>query len=471
MFANTYLLGYTSIDMDIKRLLTSVFGLGFLPKAPGTWGSLPSVIIFALVCHYAGTSLSIVIAMGITILISSIVCVQCSPSVIKWTGKKDPGEIVVDETAGQAVTFLAAAFFNFETFDNAHIFITALLGFLLFRFFDISKPWPVRKLEKFPAGWGILLDDLLAGVFAGIVLLLCYQFGVIDYLSEKLFPSEGAPLGILHGIVLGIVQGVTEFLPVSSSGHLVLFEKIFNFNPETPQMLLFDLCVHVGTLAAIFIVFRKSISNFVKNLFASRKYGKNIIEIYKRSPSVHILVLAILVTGITGVIGILLKKYFESAMGNLNVVALMWLITGTLLLVTDMRRKSRIGLRQFGILAAIIVALAQSAAIMPGISRSGSTICAAILVGLHRRWAVEFSFLIAIPAILGAAAIQLIHDFSTISSGSLPIVSVVTGSIAAAITGVFALKLLIKTSRSTKLKYFAYYCYALACIVLIFSLK
>lgn len=456
--------------MDIKRLLTSVFGLGWLPKAPGTWGSIPSVIIFALACHYAGTSTSVLIAMGVTILFSSIVCVQCSPSVIRWTGKKDPGEIVADETAGQAVTFLAAAFFSIKTFDNAHIFITAILGFLLFRVFDIAKPWPIRKLEKFPDGWGILLDDLLAGVFAGIVLFFCkYKF--IDFMSGFLFPSEGTPLGIFHAIILGVIQGITEFLPVSSSGHLVLFENIFQLDPKMPEMLMFDLCVHVGTMAAIFIVFRKSMMNFVKNLRASKKYGKNKVEIYKKSPSVHILVLAILVTGITGVIGVLLKKLFEDARGSLTVVAMMWFITGTLLIITDLHKKNRKGLRQFGILAAIVVALAQSVAIMPGISRSGATICAAILVGLHRRWAVEFSFLIAIPAILGAAAIDLIKDYSVITASTMPIFSVLVGVIAAAITGVFALKLLVKTSRSTKLKYFAYYCYALAFIVLLFNLK
>ena len=470
MFAYVCVLGYTFCDMDIKRLLTSVFGLGLLPKAPGTWGSIPSVIIFALVCHYAGTSCSIIIAMGITILISSIVCVKCSPSVIKLVGKKDPGEIVADETAGQAVTFLAAAFLGVNTFDNAHIFMTAILGFLLFRIFDIAKPWPIRKLEKYPDGWGILLDDLLAGAFAGIVLFLC-RYKVIDFMSGMLFPTEGSPLGVFHAIILGVIQGVTEFLPVSSSGHLVLFENIFQFDPETPEMLMFDLCVHVGTLAAIFFVFRKSMFNFTKNLLASKKYGYNLLDIYKRSPSVHILVLAILVTGITGVIGVLLMKLFENARGSLAVVSIMWFITGTLLIITDLRKKSRIGLRQFGMLAAVIVALAQSVAIMPGISRSGATICAAILVGLHRKWAVEFSFLIAIPAILGAALVTLIKDYSAIQASTMPIYSVLAGIIAAAVTGVFALKLLIKTSRGTKLKYFAYYCYALAFIVLIFNLK
>ncbi|MBN1972344.1 MAG: phosphatidylglycerophosphatase A [Sedimentisphaerales bacterium] len=454
--------------MDIKRLLTSVFGLGWLPKAPGTWGSLPAAVIFALVCHFAGTPISILIAMGALIVAGSIVCVKFSPAVIMQTGKNDPGEIVADETTGQAVTFLAAVFFNFESLSLSQILTAALLGFLLFRIFDIVKPWPVYKLEKYPQGWGILLDDLLAGFFAGIVLFLCFKFGAIDYISGLLFNQENGSVGIAHAIALGIVQGATEFLPVSSSGHLILFENIFNFNSDTPEMLMFDLCVHVGTLAAIFVVFRKSIRNFVKNLLGSRKYGTNALEIYQKSPGVHIFVLAILVTLITGVIGLLLEKYFESARGSLKFVAFMWLITGTLLIITDMRKKNRMGLRQFGILAAIIVALAQSVAILPGISRSGATICAAILVGLHRRWAVEFSFLIAIPAILGAAMIQLVKDYAEISASNLSIASVIAGSIAAGATGVIALKLLIKTSRRTNLKYFAFYCYALACIVFIF---
>jgi undecaprenyl-diphosphatase len=453
---------------NIERLLTSSFGLGWLPKAPGTWGSLPSILIFALACHYAGTPLSILISMAAIIIAGSLVCVKFAPAVIKQTGKNDPREVVADETAGQAVTFLAAIFFNFDTFDNAQIFTTALLGFLLFRFFDILKPWPVCKMEKYPQGWGILLDDLLAGVFAAIWLLVFYEFGVIEYLSGVLFGWGNGSLGIIQALILGIVQGATEFLPVSSSGHLVLFENIFKFDSETPEMLLFDLCLHVGTVVSIFIVFRKSIRDFVKNIFGSKKYGKNAIDIYKKSPSVHIFVLAIIVTGITGVIGIILEKTLKSAFGDLKLVAACWLITGTLLLITDYHKKNRMGLRKFGIRAAIIIALAQSVAILPGISRSGATICAGILVGLRRRWAVEFSFLIAILAILGAAAIELHNNFSTISSGSLPKASILIGTIAAAITGVFALKLLIKTVRSTNLKYFAYYCYVLACIVLIF---
>ena len=455
----------------MRRLLASCFGLGRLPVAPGTWGSLPTAIIFGLMWHFHASGISISIAMAALALAGSIVCVRFAPVVIRATGKGDPREVVADELAGQAVTFLFIPFLTLETFSTGQIWVTTVVGFLLFRLFDIAKPWPIRKFEKLPKGWGVLADDLLAGVYAGIVLLLCYKIGLIRYISGFFVRTESSSLNVLHAVILGVVQGVTEFLPVSSSGHLVLFENLFNFDPETPEMLLFDLTVHVGTVAAIFIVFRKSIAAFVRNLLVCGKYGKSPVEIYKKSPSVHVLVLAIFATAVTAVCGLLGEKYFAAARGSLLIVASMWIITGTLLLITDLRKKSRLGLRQFGIQAAIVVGLAQAAAIMPGISRSGATICAAILLGLHRRWAVEFSFLIAIPAILGAAVVQSVKDFAQISSGSLPIGSVVTGSVAAALTGILALKLLIKTSRTANLKYFAFYCYILACFVLVYLLR
>jgi len=439
--------------------------LGWLPVAPGTWGSLPPVIVFGLMCHFHAPSTATLIVMAAFALAGSVVCVKCAPATIAATGRNDPGEVVIDEFAGQAVTFLVGALLA-----AGATWATALLGFVLFRIFDIFKPWPIRKLEKFPAGWGILADDLLAGVFAGVALFLCGKAGLIEHVGGLLASSGGSSLGALQAVILGVVQGLTEFLPVSSSGHLVLFENLFHFDPETPQMLLFDLIIHAATLAAIFIVFRKSIAALVANLLAWRKYGANPLEVYRRSPSVHILVLAVFVTGVTGTCGLLLEKYFAAARGQLAVVAAMWLISGTFLLITDRRKKARLGLRQFGVLAALIIGLAQAVAIMPGISRSGATICAAILIGLRRRWAVEFSFLIAIPAILGATAVELIKNFAEISSGSLPIASAAVGAVAAALTGILALKLLIRTARTAKLKYFAFYCYFLACSVFVYVL-
>jgi len=454
----------------MKRMLTSCFGLGRLPLCPGTWGSLPPAAIFALMWYFEAPAVLISIVMAALALAGSAVCIKFAPAAIAATGKNDPGEVVADEFAGQAVTFLAISFLTTAAISTRQICITTVLGFLLFRLFDIVKPWPIRKLEKLPNGWGILADDLLAGVYASIALLFCLRIGLVERLSES-FSFDASSLNVFSAAILGAVQGLTEFLPVSSSGHLVLFENLFGFNPESPEMLLFDLATHVGTVAAIFIVFRKSIAAFLRNLMASGKYGTSAIDIYKKSPSVHLLVLAVFATVVTGVLGLLFKKYFASARGSLAIVAWMWVITGTLLLITDWRKKTRLGLRQFAVWQAIVVGLAQAAAIMPGISRSGATICAAILIGLHRRWAVEFSFLIAIPAILGATAIQLVKDFAEIRSGSLPLNSVVTGSVIAALVGILALKLLIKTSRTAKLRFFAFYCYILACFVLVYLLK
>ncbi len=454
----------------MRRLLTSCFGLGRLPLAPGTWGSLPPTAVFALMLHFEAPAVLISIVMAALALAGSVICVKFAPAAIAATGKADPREVVADEFAGQALTFLAISFLTTAAISTRQICVITVLGFLLFRLFDIVKPWPIRKLEKLPNGWGILADDLLAGVYASIALLFCLRIGLVERLSES-FSFDASSLNIFSAAILGAVQGLTEFLPVSSSGHLVLFENLFGFNPESPEMLLFDLAIHVGTVAAIFIVFRKSIAAFLRNLMASGKYGTSAIDIYKKSPSVHLLVLAVFATVVTGVLGLLFKKYFASARGSLAIVAWMWVITGTLLLITDWRKKTRLGLRQFAIWQAIVVGLAQAAAIMPGISRSGATICAAILIGLHRRWAVEFSFLIAIPAILGATAIQLVKDFAEISSGSLPLNSVVTGSVVAALVGILALKLLIKTSRTAKLRFFAFYCYILACFVLVYLLK
>jgi len=449
----------------MRRLLTSCFGLGWLPLAPGTWGSLPPMLIFVLLGGLSGSALSNSIVMAVLVLAGSFVCVKFAPAVITATGKTDPGEVVADEFAGQAVVFLIIS-----AVSTGQILATAIIAFLLFRFFDITKPWPIRRLERLPAGWGILADDLAAGIYAAIALLFCLRIGLVSYVSES-FSSDGSSLSAFYAAVLGAVQGLTEFLPVSSSGHLALFENFLDFSPERPEMLMFDLAVHVGTVVAIFVVFRKSIAAFLKNLTELDKYGRTPIEIYKKSPSVHLFVLAIFATAVTAACGLLLKKYFIAARGNLAIVASMWIITGTLLLVTDWRKSAHLSLRQFTVWQATLVGLAQAAAIMPGISRSGATICAAILIGLRRRWAVEFSFLIAIPAILGATAIQLVQDFAQISCGTLSISAVLTGTATAAIVGILALKVLIKMTRCANLKVFAIYCYILAALLAVYLLS
>jgi phosphatidylglycerophosphatase A len=162
----------------MKRLLASCFGLGRLPVAPGTWGSLPPTIIFGLMCHFHASGISISIVMAALALAGSVICVKFAPAAIAATGKNDPGEVVADELAGQAVTFLAAPLLSPEILSIRQIWIITAGGFLLFRLFDIVKPCPIRKLEKLPEGWGVLADDLMAGVYAAIVLQIIIRLWI-----------------------------------------------------------------------------------------------------------------------------------------------------------------------------------------------------------------------------------------------------------------------------------------------------
>ncbi|MHC4432013.1 MAG: phosphatidylglycerophosphatase A family protein [Planctomycetota bacterium] len=163
----------------MKRLAASCFGLGRLPGAPGTWGSLPPAVVFALMCHVRASPAIVSIAMAALALAGSVVCVQCAPAVISATGKDDPREVVADEFAGQAITFLASPFLALGAASTGQIWAVTAAGFVLFRVFDIAKPWPIHKLERLPEGWGILADDLVAGVFAWIFLQVCIRLFIV----------------------------------------------------------------------------------------------------------------------------------------------------------------------------------------------------------------------------------------------------------------------------------------------------
>lgn len=164
--------------MDMKRLLTSCFGLGWLPVAPGSWGSLPSAIIFALACYFGGSAAVSVSLMLALIAAGSFVCVKFSGAAIATTGNGDPNEVVADEIAGQALTFLAMPLLMTNV-SGGHIISIVALGYFLFRLFDTVKPWPSYRLEELPAGWGILADDLMAGVYAGIALFIFAKFWIL----------------------------------------------------------------------------------------------------------------------------------------------------------------------------------------------------------------------------------------------------------------------------------------------------
>jgi len=172
---------YVGFGYFMKRLLTSCFGLGWLPLAPGSWGSLPPAIIFALMCQLRISAVLITVAMAALAFAGSVICIKYAPVVIAATGKNDPGEVVVDEVAGQAITFLMAPFLITAMFSNKQLWGVAAMGFFLFRLFDAVKPPPVRQLEKLPGAWGILADDLMAGIYAAFALIICIRLWVVYF--------------------------------------------------------------------------------------------------------------------------------------------------------------------------------------------------------------------------------------------------------------------------------------------------
>ena len=159
--------------MKKEELLTTCFGLGKLPFCPGTWGSLPPVVLYQALRYVPGEFYPWItpVVMAVLLVVFSWICIRYAPAVIAATGKKDPGLIVADEVAGQALTMLVISLLWPGNICN-----TTVLGFALFRLFDITKPWPCKRLEKLPAGVGILADDLMAGVYGGIVAAIGIYF-------------------------------------------------------------------------------------------------------------------------------------------------------------------------------------------------------------------------------------------------------------------------------------------------------
>lgn len=264
-------------------------------------------------------------------------------------------------------------------------------------------------------------------------------------------------------ILLGGLQGLTEFLPISSSGHLALAQRWLGLDAEGPPMLLFDVLVHLATLIAVVIVFarpgRRFLTRFRRELRGSWR-GKRY--------ACRIAGLAIIATVPTAVLGLALQDTFEAAFGKPRWIGAALLVTGGLLAVTGKIRRPSRPWKNFRWWQAALVGTIQAFAILPGISRSGATICMALFCGLRRRWAAEFSFLIAVPAIVGAALVKLDEtlelpgeQLSDIAWGPI-----IAGSLAALVIGVAALVVLLRAVRRAKLHYFTLYCWLLGTLVL-----
>lgn len=286
-----------------------------------------------------------------------------------------------------------------------------------------------------------------------------------------------------EAIVMGLVQGLAEFLPVSSSGHLAIFKYILGIDLEAGGGLVFDVMLHFGTLVAIFIAFWKDIkklviegfailgawftngARFVTNLFQKEKkeYVKVVTSAYRK------FVLLVIVSTIpTGIMGILFKDLIEKASATLIVPGLCLILTSILLTLADHAEEGHKRPNQISYKEAGLVGIAQGFATLPGLSRSGTTITACLRLGFDKNFAVKYSFIMSIPAVLGACVLEL-KDFSMAGLETAVLVNYIIGTIVAAVVGYICIKTMLVVVRGKKFKGFAYYCLVAGAVAVIWN--
>ncbi|AOY75051.1 undecaprenyl-diphosphate phosphatase [Clostridium formicaceticum] len=269
---------------------------------------------------------------------------------------------------------------------------------------------------------------------------------------------------ILKAIILGVIQGLTEFLPVSSSGHLAVAQSLLKV-PED-KILFLSVMLHFGTLISIFFVYAGDIlvicKEFILMIFdLFRGKGLRIDNEYRKLG-----VFIIVATIPTGFMGILLGDIFESFFTSQLIIGISLIITGTLLWTAEKIHVGKRTIRQMHWFDALIVGIFQGLAITPGISRSGSTIVGSLFRGFNKELATKFAFLISIPPILGAALLET-KDALTVGTGDITFPIVLAGILAAFLSGIFAIRTLIDFIKKEKLYYFSFYTWTIGSILVI----
>ncbi len=287
-------------------------------------------------------------------------------------------------------------------------------------------------------------------------------------------------MSLLEAILMGLIQGITEFLPVSSSGHLAIFQYIFKVNTDTG--MLFEVMLHLGTLVAVCIVFWKDIrklfmegirlladacvnlKTFLVNRFRNGNgtYRRIVTNAYRK------FVLLILVTTIpTGIIGVVLNNVVASASNSLLIPGICLVINAIVLLIIGSLPGGKKKVKKSSYKDAAVIGVAQGIAVLPGISRSGSTISACLALGFDRNFAVKYSFIASLPAIVGANLLELRH-FGDAMSGGDNILYYFIGMIVAGVVGYICIRVMMYVVSNKKFSYFAYYCAVVGVISLVF---
>lgn len=253
-------------------------------------------------------------------------------------------------------------------------------------------------------------------------------------------------MNVLQAVILGIVQGITEFLPVSSSGHLVLFQKIFRIQEPT---MIFDVVLHIGTLIPVFIVFWDKIFALVRKPLQKYSY----LVIVATIPAV--------------MVALLFNNKIENLFESGKFLSLSFIATGIILLYADSSSNENKNDEKITYTDSLLIGFMQAVAIIPGISRSGSTISSSLACGLQKNTAAKFSFILSIPAILGAAVLQIKNIFGGTTTEFVHIWPMIFGFIAAMLSGYLSIKFMLKLISESKLKLFSYYVFVLAFFIIV----
>lgn len=286
-------------------------------------------------------------------------------------------------------------------------------------------------------------------------------------------------MSFLEAVVMGVIQGLTEFLPVSSSGHLALFQILFKV--ETDTGILFDVLLHLGTLIAIFVAFYKDILRMIGEGFAIigdffrnvRIFFGNVIHrednpYYKLiDNSYRKFVMLIIVSTIpTGIIGYVAADLVEAATEILLVPGICLVLTSILLFCSDRIKDGSKAPKNVTYSNAFFIGICQGFATLPGLSRSGTTITACLFSGFNRKFAVKYSFIMSIPAVLGAVVLEL-TDIASVSITASEVGSYLAGVICAAIVGYICIKTVLVVVKKKKFTFFAIYCFIVGVISIV----
>ena len=273
---------------------------------------------------------------------------------------------------------------------------------------------------------------------------------------------------IFESIVLGLVQGFSEFLPISSSGHLAALEYFFDIDPE--KVLFFAVMLHFGTLVSIFIAYRKDIAALLVELVALSKdifKGKGL-DVNKNETR-RLGVMIVVATIPTAIIGLLFNDAFGALYGSLLAIGIGLLITGTCLWFAEKVGGGNIGVMKMNYRNALFIGICQGIAICPGISRSGSTMVGGLACKFDRAHAIRFAFLISIPSVLGAFILELPDALKAGVDGG-DMLSIAIGMVVAAISGFAAIKMMIRVVTNQKLYYFSFYTWVVGALLVGYSI-